>query len=170
MCATAARPRHLRDLKGLSDLAVLLARPGADVHVLELAATGPHDSADGGPCSTRRPGPPTAAGSPSSTTTSPPRGTTTTSAGPSGWTPNASPLLAELRRAAGLGGRDRALGTSTTERARKAVTARLRDAIHRIEAVLPDLGAHLDRSVLTGTTCRYAPTEPVSWTLRSAGR
>jgi hypothetical protein len=58
------------------------------------------------------------------------------------------------------------LGTSTSERARKAVTARVRDAIHRIGAVLPDLGAHLDRSVLTGTTCRYAPTEPVSWTLR----
>lgn len=75
-------------------------------------------------------------------------------------------LLAELRRAAGLGGRDRALGTSTSERARKAVTARVRDAIHRIGAVLPDLGAHLDRSVLTGNTCRYAPTEPVRWTLR----
>ena len=40
------RVRHLgssallRDLKGLSDLAVLLARPGTDVHVLELAGAG----------------------------------------------------------------------------------------------------------------------------------
>ena len=57
------------------------------------------------------------------------------------------------------------LGTSTSERARKAVTARIRDAIHRVGAVLPELGAHLDRSVLTGTTCRYAPTEPVTWTV-----
>ena len=74
-------------------------------------------------------------------------------------------MLAELRRAAGLGGRGRGLGTSTSERARKAVTARIRDAIHRVGAVLPELGAHLDRSVLTGTTCRYAPTEPVTWTV-----
>ncbi len=78
-------------------------------------------------------------------------------------------VVAELRRAAGLGGRARGLGTSTSERARKAVTARLREAIHRIEDVLPDLGAHLDRSVLTGTTCRYAPIEPVTWTLRPPG-
>jgi len=28
------------------------------------------------------------------------------------------------------------------------------------------VGAHLDRSVLTGTTCRYAPTEPMTWNLR----
>ena len=33
------------------------------------------------------------------------------------------------------------------ERARKAVSARIRDAIERIEAVLPELGRHLDRSV-----------------------
>lgn len=38
---------HLRDLKGLSDLAVLLARPGVDVHVLELAGAG-HSDRDSG--------------------------------------------------------------------------------------------------------------------------
>jgi hypothetical protein len=27
----------------------------------------------------------------------------------------------------------------------------------RIAEVMPDLGAHLDRSVRTGTTCRYDP-------------
>jgi len=31
------------------------------------------------------------------------------------------------------------------------------NAIRRIQAVLPDLGTHLDRSVRTGTTCRYEP-------------
>jgi hypothetical protein len=75
-------------------------------------------------------------------------------------------LLAELRAAAGVGGRTRHLGGDAAERARKAVTSRLRDAIRRIEAVLPELGAHLDRSVVTGTTCRYQPAEPVSWSLR----
>jgi len=74
-------------------------------------------------------------------------------------------LIAELRRATGLAGRSRMLGTSTTERARKAVTARLREAIHRIAAVLPELGAHLDRSVITGTTCHYQPVTHLTWTL-----
>ena len=156
---------HLGDLKGLADLAVLLARPGADVHVLELAATGPHDSAGGvvldaaARAAYRRRlaelDEDLAAARDDHDLGRAERLDTERAA-----------LLAELRRAAGLGGRDRALGTSTSERARKAVTARVRDAIHRIGAVLPDLGAHLDRSVLTGTTCRYAPTEPVSWTLR----
>jgi hypothetical protein len=74
-------------------------------------------------------------------------------------------LLSELRRAAGLAGRPRALGSSTTERARKAVTARIRDAIRRIGLVHPELGGHLDRSVRTGTRCCYQPTEAVTWTL-----
>jgi hypothetical protein len=74
-------------------------------------------------------------------------------------------LITELSRATGLVGRPRRLGASTTERARKAVTARLREAIHRIAAVLPELGAHLDRSVITGTTCRYEPVTHLTWTL-----
>ncbi len=75
-------------------------------------------------------------------------------------------LLDELRRAAGHAGKDRGLGPSTVERARKAVTARLRDTIGRIEAVLPELGSHLDRSIITGTYCRYQPTEPLTWDLQ----
>ena len=58
------------------------------------------------------------------------------------------------------------LGTRTVERARKAVTARLRDTIRRIEAALPDLGTHLDRSIVTGNYCRYQPSEPLTWDLR----
>jgi hypothetical protein len=37
------------------------------------------------------------------------------------------------------------------------VTARIRDAIRRIRHALPELGTHLDRSIRTGTTCRYDP-------------
>ncbi len=43
------------------------------------------------------------------------------------------------------------------ERARKAVTARIRDAIRRIGRVAPALGRHLEASVSTGVRCTYAP-------------
>ena len=67
--------------------------------------------------------------------------------------------MAELGRGTGLVGRQRGLGASAGERARKAVTARLRDAVRRIAEVLPELGAHLDRSVVTGVRCRYTGDE-----------
>jgi hypothetical protein len=43
------------------------------------------------------------------------------------------------------------------------VTWRIRDALARIEAVHPELGQHLRRSVRTGTFCVYAPNDPVDW-------
>ena len=66
-------------------------------------------------------------------------------------------IVAELRRSTRPGRAARTLGVTTAERARKAVSARIRDAIHRIAEVMPDLGAHLERSVRTGNTCRYDP-------------
>ncbi|GLZ48335.1 hypothetical protein Acsp06_45200 [Actinomycetospora sp. NBRC 106375] len=73
-------------------------------------------------------------------------------------------LVAELSRAYGLGGRARPAGSSA-ERARTAVTWRIRDAITRIEAVAPGLGKHLRASVRTGTYCVYAPEQPRRWLL-----
>jgi hypothetical protein len=73
-------------------------------------------------------------------------------------------LLAELRAASGLGGRDRHLGDDR-ERLRKAVTARIRDTLRRLADRHPALGAHLNASIRTGTTCTYAPTPPVRWEL-----
>ncbi len=64
-------------------------------------------------------------------------------------------LLIELRRATRPGGSSRQLGSTTAERARKAVSGRIRDAIRHIHDVLPELGAHLDRTVRTGGSCRY---------------
>ncbi|HVT77271.1 MAG TPA: AAA family ATPase [Acidimicrobiales bacterium] len=75
-------------------------------------------------------------------------------------------LLAELGSSTGLGGRQRRMGDDV-DRARKAVRARVRDAIARIEAVHPALGRHLTRSVRTGTFCSYDPETPVSWRVRS---
>lgn len=162
-----AASAHLRDRKGLADLAVLLARPGVDVHVLELAAAGPHDR-DGGPLLDA-----TARAAYRRRLTELDDDLAAARADhdlgrAERLDADRAALLAELRRAAGLGGRDRGLGTSTAERARKAVAARLRDAISRIAAELPELGAHLDRSVRTGTTCCYAPSEPVTWTVTAA--
>jgi tetratricopeptide (TPR) repeat protein len=71
-------------------------------------------------------------------------------------------ILAQLAGAYGLGGRPRRVGADT-ERARQAVTWRIRDALARIEAVHPELGQHLRRSVRTGTFCVYAPNESVDW-------
>ena len=77
-------------------------------------------------------------------------------------------LLAELASAAGLAGRARRLGDQS-ERARKTVTARIRDVIGRIEQVHPALGAHLRMSVTTGTYCTYSPATPVTWRIQPGG-
>ena len=73
-------------------------------------------------------------------------------------------LVSEVTRATGLAGRARRLGDQP-ERARKAVTARIRDVIGRIERVHPLLGAHLRATVTTGTRCGYSPPTPTSWRL-----
>jgi hypothetical protein len=74
-------------------------------------------------------------------------------------------LLNELAAAAGFGGRSRRLGDDV-DRQRKAVRARLRDAIGRVEAAHPDLGRHLARAVRTGTFCAYDPEVPIDWSVR----
>jgi len=73
-------------------------------------------------------------------------------------------LLAELAAAAGPAWQPRLLGDQS-ERARKAVTARIRDIIGRIEQVHPALAGHLRESVTTGTRCSYSPPTPVTWRL-----
>ncbi len=66
-------------------------------------------------------------------------------------------VLAEIRRTTGIGGRLRPNTNDPAERARKAVSARIRDAIQRIGAVAPTLALHLDRSIQTGLECTYQP-------------
>jgi AAA ATPase domain len=68
----------------------------------------------------------------------------------------------ELAAALGLGGRDRGLG-DPAERARKAVTERIRYSMARIARAHPELGAHLESSVTTGSSCAYVAAEPVTW-------
>ncbi|MBE1583191.1 AAA family ATPase [Nonomuraea angiospora] len=71
-------------------------------------------------------------------------------------------LLNELRTAAGLGGRPRRLGDEA-ERARKAVTNRIRNTLRQLDQRHPELAAHLRSSVSTGATCRYHPSPEVRW-------
>ncbi|MFE2290840.1 ATP-binding protein [Streptomyces sp. NPDC059452] len=73
-------------------------------------------------------------------------------------------LLDQLRTAAGLGGRTRRLGDQT-ERARKTVTARIRDTLRKLDSLHPELAAHLRESVTTGTTCAYRPDHTPEWRL-----
>jgi hypothetical protein len=73
-------------------------------------------------------------------------------------------LLAELGAAMGLGGRSRRL-LDPAERARKAVTGRIHEAIAHIENLHQGLGRHLRRSVRTGSFCIYDPAEPTAWRL-----
>lgn len=72
-------------------------------------------------------------------------------------------IVDTLTGAFGMGGRSRALG-SAAERARSAVTWRIRSAIRKIASAHPRLGRHLEHAVRTGTFCVYEPEAPVPWT------
>jgi hypothetical protein len=65
-------------------------------------------------------------------------------------------LASELSRAVGLGGRSRRTG-SAAERARIAVTRRIRDLIKRVSEQAPELGRYLENTIKTGSYCAYRP-------------
>jgi hypothetical protein len=157
---------HMPDLKGLHDLARLLAAPGEEIHALDLGAAVDGVSPQGH------------------------AGELLDAEARAAYKARIDELreereLAEaandtvraerareeldaigeaLTSAYGLGGRARKAGDQA-ERARSAVTWRIRSAISRVEAVHPALGRHLKNSVRTGTFCSYAPEQPVAWQL-----
>ena len=73
-------------------------------------------------------------------------------------------LAEQLAAAVGLGGRNRRIG-SEAERARSAVTKRIKSSIKRIGQAIPSLGSHLATRVKTGYFCSYSPhpERPVAW-------
>ena len=73
-------------------------------------------------------------------------------------------IVEHLSGALGLGGRARPLG-SAAERARSAVTWRIRNSIKKITSAHARLGRHLENSVRTGTFCVYEPETPTNWAL-----
>jgi hypothetical protein len=71
-------------------------------------------------------------------------------------------LVEQLAQAFGLGGRERTTGAAT-ERARSAVTSRIRAAIRRVGENDPDVARHLANAVKTGTWCVYRPETGTEW-------
>lgn len=71
-------------------------------------------------------------------------------------------LLNHLSSALGLNGRHRTAITSV-EKARSAVTLRIRSSIKKLEKVHPHLARHLRVTIRTGTFCSYKPDTPVDW-------
>jgi hypothetical protein len=147
--------------KGLLDLRHLLARPGTDVHCLELTDR-PADTAGDAPVLDDRARREIrerirnlqqevqeADATHDATRAELARG-------------ELDQLVEHLSGALGLRGRARQLG-SPTERARSTVTWRIRNAIRKIAAVHPRLGRHLDNAVRTGTFCGYEPETPTIW-------
>ncbi|WP_205511597.1 tetratricopeptide repeat protein [Longitalea arenae] len=76
-------------------------------------------------------------------------------------------LVDHLSRSLGLKGKARESG-STVEKARSALTWRIRNAIARIEQHHPLLGAHLSNAIKTGILCAYQPDRDISWTTEAA--
>ena len=154
---------RLSEAKGFLDLAQLLARPGQRAHCLELAGRPPDDGA-GHPVLDERARNELRARARELQEE-------IDDADEAHDLGRAERARAELERlveaasqAFGLRGRPRHLG-SATERARSAVTWRIRSAIRKIGASHPPLGRHLGNSVRTGTYCEYAPERPVDWAL-----
>ncbi len=73
-------------------------------------------------------------------------------------------LVDHLSQSLGLGGKTRKID-SPVERARSAVTWRIRSAIKKIEKAHPQLGKHLSKSIDTGTFCSYSPEKEYDWVI-----
>lgn len=170
---------HLPDLRGIGDLAVLLAQPGRDFAALDLATAG--QAALRG--DVRRVADTGAAGlggegalgdridaqaraayaarirylqselDDADTAGDAERGARAQQ--------EIDFLTSELTAAYGMRGPRRA--GDPAEKARSAVTARIRAAITKIGDAHPELGTHLSSSVRTGRFCSYRPANPTAW-------
>jgi len=164
--AYAGRTVRLPDSKGMRDLAVLLSRPGREVHCTELAgaAVEQPDTGEVLDAQARRRYEARIVELQAELTEA-------EDLGDRGRAEKAGLeldlLVEQLAAARGLGGRARRAG-GTAERARTAVTWRIRTALRRIDEANPQLGRHLKAAVRTGLWCSYAPEQPVGWQLTAA--
>ena len=154
----AAKTFRGKDSKGLRDLAVLLANPDVEIRATTLAGTPASDTVGDDVLDPRARAEIAARLSrlDADITRADERGDQAASARA---VAERDALVDELRVTTGLAGRARRLG-DPAERARKAVSARLHDAILRIEARHAELGRHLHESVLLGRSCQYRPAPP----------
>ncbi len=164
---------RLRDVKGLGDIAILLAAPGRDVHVSELVAVSEGSDAGAVAAVLHRPADELIDAQAREAY----RRRISELQQELDDARDASDLVRaerakddldaltdELAGAYGLGGRPRTAG-SDVERARKAVGWRIRDAIRRVEAVHPALATYLRESLQLGTLCTYRPGSHPGWTV-----
>ena len=160
----------LRHVKGLSVLARLLAEPGREFHVADLAADGDGRAAALGRSASagavlddrarreyqRRLADLDEDIDDATTAGDPHRAERAQLA--------RDALVTQLTSAYGLGGRAR-YDNDPAERARWTVTKQLRTAIERIAETHPRLGRHLTNAVRTGRYCSYQPEHPTTWLL-----
>lgn len=167
----AGRTVLVGDAKGLRDIAALLARPGSETHALDLmGATDTTARGSGGrglelldaqaraAYRTRL-----AALQPQIEEAEADRDVERAAQARA----EMEFLTAELTAALGMGGRSRRQ-PDAPERARKAVTWRIRASIERIEREHPELGRHLRHAIRTGTFCSYNPEHPMAWQVQGA--
>ncbi len=169
----------LRDTKGLHDLAHLLAEPRREIHVLDLIAQGTDTrsissaaAAEAGLAAVGR-GEPIideaaraqykrrVAELERDIDEAQERGDGAAAAAAQA---ELDALIGELTSAYGLGGRVRR-SPDHVERARKAVSRRLRDAMNRVAQTHPRLGRHLDASIHPGAFCSYQPERDTVWSV-----
>jgi tetratricopeptide (TPR) repeat protein len=162
----AGQEIRLRDVKGLSDIATLLAAHGQAVPATTLAAAGTHAPALAGtgadPILDRQAQRQYRARLAELDTEIDDARAHHDLARAGTLADERAFLLRELAAAVGLGHRDRRLGDDR-ERARKAVAGRIKDALNRIHTVHPALGEHLSQAISTGNLCAYRPAQSTHW-------
>lgn len=156
---------HLRHLTGHGYLARLLACPGRELHVLDLAGGRAFELASDPPLDRRARDAYRRRLAEIDEAIAEATAAEDAAAIGRGEAERES-LARELARAVGLGGRDRRCG-SASERARASVTRAMRRAMGCIGARHPAAGEHLARAVRTGTYCSYLPDPryPPAWRL-----
>lgn len=153
----------IADSKGMRDLAVLLAAPRRDVHVLDLVApaisvregsAGELLDAQARSAYQRRLGELVAELEEAADAADAGRAERLRT--------EHDFIIAELAAAFGLAGRPRT-AADPVERARKAVAMRISTALRAISEVHPTLADHLRISVSTGRFCAYRPDRKIVW-------
>ncbi|HWM18979.1 MAG TPA: hypothetical protein VNO51_04785 [Ilumatobacteraceae bacterium] len=160
--AFAGRAVSLRSSKGMVDLARLLASPGRDVHCLDLVGATTDESSTGESIDA------TARRQYEDRIRELQVEIDTAEAAHDHARAERAhvefdAIVDHLTAALGLGGRVRSAAGSTVERARSAVTQRVRTTIKRLMDVHPELARHLTASVSTGIYCSYRPEHPTEW-------
>jgi tetratricopeptide (TPR) repeat protein len=171
--AYSGKTARLRHTKGLSYIAHLLAEPGREVHVRDLAAMDRRDPVhsssvpDGSGLGTVLDARATAQYK-RRLAEARQELDEATAAGDLGHAARIQHEIAaitqQLTAAYGLGGRARKAG-DPTERVRKAVTNQIRRSLHRIQGAHPELGRHLTNGLRTGFVCAYNPERLMEWRL-----